>query len=769
MWLHVPRCVFALALLVGCGGGDDSRSDSLTPVDASALPPANPPPNTDPARWASVTAWKGTVTITESGAGTDDLGSNTAVRASTSFSFETAGPRGATGAPSQATARGVYSRSETKIGPCPQQFARLERLEHLSFEAGYSNEGKTAFDVRVGLAIVPESGFYVFSPAVFIIGALLGTESSIGCDGFQSSDQIDFGSINPDFNLVLATRQLPLPQAGLTLSGRHTISEARPHDGVLVHYEVIWNITPLNFDNHIIPSSCQLSFASTLACESQALSENFPIVGTPYALSYTSDRVSGRSGADSIGILHSRQIAGWNIDAHHVYDSARNQLYMGNSTWRDSVSLGQVPLRSDGTFLIAERDNSQIYVFDSEGRHLKTVNPANGSPILQFAYTVKGYLARIRDGDGNETTIERGEDDTPVAILGPYGHRTLLGVDNAGYLAHITNPAGESIQLMHDAQGLLTRIVDPNGNEAKVVYHPDDGSLYLKQDAVGGFHLLIREAEDAASYVVSHKTALGRVTRYSTNKHETGGEARAISHPGGPTATINRSNDAAESVKDFDGSLHSFRVIPESRFGLTAPVVAEASVALPGGLKAVAAMARSATLLDATNPLRLSALSETWTLNGRTSRNDYEASSSTMTITSPEGRKSSVTLDGQGRPLLEQIVGLAPTLFTYDTRGRLASAVSGAVSKRTTLFEYGEDGNLASVTDPTGLRTQFKYDDGGRHVRTSLSGGRVITYGYDKTGNITSIAPPGRTDHRYTYSPVNQPTSYTPPAVGDGG
>ena len=43
---------------------------------------------------------------------------------------------------------------------------------------------------------------------------------------------------------------------------------------------------------------------------------------------------------------------------------------------------------------------------------------------------------------------------------------------------------------------------------------------------------------------------------------------------------------------------------------------------------------------------------------------------------------------------------------------------------------------------------------------------REIQYSYDTNGNITSITPPGRPAHTFTYTPVDLEDSYDPPAAG---
>jgi YD repeat-containing protein len=43
---------------------------------------------------------------------------------------------------------------------------------------------------------------------------------------------------------------------------------------------------------------------------------------------------------------------------------------------------------------------------------------------------------------------------------------------------------------------------------------------------------------------------------------------------------------------------------------------------------------------------------------------------------------------------------------------------------------------------------------------------RTIGYTYDGNGNVTSITPPGRPAHAFSYTPVDLESDYNPPTVG---
>jgi YD repeat-containing protein len=95
-----------------------------------------------------------------------------------------------------------------------------------------------------------------------------------------------------------------------------------------------------------------------------------------------------------------------------------------------------------GDTLIPSADGSEVYVLSPTGRHLRTLDGLTGATRLTFSYDPEGRLVLVTDAFGNTTGIEGDPSGAPTAIVGPYGARTVLGLDADGYLASVTDPAG---------------------------------------------------------------------------------------------------------------------------------------------------------------------------------------------------------------------------------------------------------------------------------------------------------------------------------------
>src|SRR2546426_3600556 len=61
------------------------------------------------------------------------------------------------------------------------------------------------------------------------------------------------------------------------------------------------------------------------------------------------------------------------------------------------------------------------------------------------------------------------------------------------------------------------------------------------------------------------------------------------------------------------------------------------------------------------------------------------------------------------------------------------------------------------------------YDLAGRVTSSFLPDNGVLGASYDRSGNLTSLTPPGRFAHFFAYSPVDLESDYTPPAVDSSG
>ncbi|HEY0140870.1 MAG TPA: RHS repeat-associated core domain-containing protein [Thermoanaerobaculia bacterium] len=464
-----------------------------------------------------------------------------------------------------------------------------------------------------------------------------------------------------------------------------------------------------------------------------------------------------RSGRTADGELARASYLSYPWDVDVAADGSVFIVDHNNSTIHRTSALFPAVTRSDET-LVASAGGEVAYIF-AHGRHIRTVDTLTGTIVHTFGYDVAGWLVSITDADGNVTTIERNAHGLPEAIVAPGGQRTTLRV-TGGTLTTISNPAGESNDFTYDVRGFMRTRLDPNRNEYAYTFDAN-GRLTRDADPVGGF-LSLERAGDMDDFTILRGSAEGREHRYRTRVLADTTDQRSLTAPWGlstDAATFGMTSGATLP----DGTTISTQSMADPRFGAQAASLGALTVTLPSGLTKSATAARAVTLADPLNPLSLTSITDTLTVNGRTWRETYDAASRRITSTSPTGRQTTATLDAQGRIAAADVPGLAGASAEYDAFGRLSKMHVGS---RTWSFGYDTKHRMTSITNPLSQTTTFDHDLADRVTTQTMPGARTIGFGYDANGNVTSITPPSRPSHGFGYTAVNLANRYSPP--GDG-
>lgn len=510
----------------------------------------------------------------------------------------------------------------------------------------------------------------------------------------------------------------------------------------------------------VVDDPCRKKGGSSIACQSQSLAEDLPVVGTGFSLHYESDRTPGRESANAVAIADVQQIGGWTLNVHHAYDPGSNTLFLGNGRRRSAWQFGP-PVTYKGNTFITSEDGSEVYVFSSTGQHLQTLKPLTGALKYQFGYDAAGYLTKITDASGNVTSIQRDSAEHPTDIVSPFSQTTNLTLDGHNFLSTLTDPAGHTATFTNTGGGLVASRTDAKGNIYDYSYD-SAGRLMLDSDPAGGSISLSR-INSGSGYSVSTTTALGRKSTYQI---ATGlaGEQFTNTWPNGLQATfsnIQQSGQLNGSTALPDGTTDSETLGPDPVWGLQLPVDISETLT-QGNLTMNSTGSRVTKLGTSGNPFSVANEKNTQTINGRTYTSTFTGSNHTWVNTSPVGRSLTLGLDSLERIATAQIGGLTATDFAYDSHGRLASATQGT---RKTTFVYDSSGFLSSFTDPLQRKTSFAYDADGRLLSTTLADGRIIGYAYDPNGNLTSVIPPEKLAHDFDYTAVDQMSEYFPPSA----
>jgi RHS repeat-associated protein len=417
--------------------------------------------------------------------------------------------------------------------------------------------------------------------------------------------------------------------------------------------------------------------------------------------------------------------------------------------------------------LVASEDGQEVYQFSAAGQHLRTLDPVTGAVLYSFTYNAAQLLTAIQDRDGRLTQIERDPQGNAAAIVSPDGQTTTLATGPDGYLQTVIDPAMDSTGFTYAAGGLLATQTDPRGFQSTYQYS-SDGRLVLDKDAAGGFKSFQRAAGPGYD-TVAMTTGAGDTSQFAVQYPAAGGRLRLFTSPDGLTVRSAIAPNGQQTETWPDGTVVTTTVGPDPLFGLQSPIATSEQTRLPSGLTMSISSNRSALLSAPGDPLSLSRRVESWTVNGNTFTRLFDRSRMTWTFQTPMGRQFIETVDSAGRPTSFQAGTLAATHLAYDPAGRPVSASQGlGTAQRTLALSYGADGRLASTTDTLRRTFSFAWDAAGRLMAQTYPDGRMVAFTYDADGNRTSVTPPGRPAHNFSFTPVNLGMSYIPPDVGSG-
>jgi len=424
-----------------------------------------------------------------------------------------------------------------------------------------------------------------------------------------------------------------------------------------------------------------------------------------------------------------------------------------------------LPTYGVGQYDLSSGDGRELFVFDASGRHLQTIDALTGAVRYSFNYDSNGRLVAITDIAGNITKIQRDASGAATSIASPYGQTTLVSTGTDGLLASIVNPASQASTMTYAASqhGLLATFTDAAGAASQFAYD-GSGRLVAYTNAAGG-GVTLASTITPAELQVAQSTALGAASSFTYRTTAPGVESRVYTLPNGLNTTQNKGADGSVVTTLPNGTTTTVVETPDPRFGMTAPIAGTLSVLTPAGLSYQQSGTRKVALANSLNPLSLTALTDTTTVDpvhGLTFTSAYTATNRSWTMTTPASRTRALGIDASGRLTSTQRGSLLPETFSYDAHGRLSAIAQGA---RARSYAYDPLGMVTQVTDPLHQVTAYQRDDAGRVIGETLADGQTAAFSYDGAGRLLSIVAPAGDTHRFTRSPLGTLASYIAPAV----
>ena len=212
-----------------------------------------------------------------------------------------------------------------------------------------------------------------------------------------------------------------------------------------------------------------------------------------------------------------------------------------------------------GLLTVPSADGSQKYVFNANGRHLRTVDATTSVVLYEFTYdSVSGALEGIRDADGLLTTISRVGNTITIHAPAPFDQTTTLQLDGSGkYLTSVANPKSETYQMSYISGGLLETFTTPRGKVWRYIYDPTDGRLESEQapGAPSNKKLTFALEESGTNRKVTKTSPEGRVTKYTIMRLLDGIRRHVLLRPDGVRETSVDSMSVENSVANPAGEV----------------------------------------------------------------------------------------------------------------------------------------------------------------------------------------------------------------------
>ncbi|GIG92743.1 hypothetical protein Pen02_76790 [Plantactinospora endophytica] len=373
------------------------------------------------------------------------------------------------------------------------------------------------------------------------------------------------------------------------------------------------------------------------------------------------------------------------------------------------------------------KDNPWRTSYDDLGRTHSQTTPLGAR--TEYRYFDNGLLKTVKDprrtmsytytDAGRRASARLELDDQPDPV-------TTYAYNAKGLLHKVTSPRG-NLPGANPADFTTTYFYDANDNPLRME-RPYPGGITVKRDI--GVDELDRTTSkvdehnkeskfdrDNNGHVTATEDNLGRRTRmeYDDNGQQThirdpeqGVVEYKYDEAGNKTQTIRATGGVSSFVYDDDGML--------------------ASSTEPRGNVEGADKERFTTHYEydpAGNPTRtIDPLDHTTTYR-------YDANNRLTSVTDAKNRTTHYTYRDDNLP---RTVRTPDAPYDRDDPTRHA-----------TVYDYFDDGLVASVRDPNGKRSWLSYDDGGRLTKEIDPLGRITEYGYDVEGNRTSTL--SRWDH----------------------
>ncbi|WP_175484878.1 PKD domain-containing protein [Jannaschia pohangensis] len=471
---------------------------------------------------------------------------------------------------------------------------------------------------------------------------------------------------------------------------------------------------------------------------------------------------------------------------------------LDDGTWERRYTDGTRVLFNAEGLQVAEVDqqgNRREFAYGLNGR-LETVTDQVGG-VTSFAYDALGRMASITDDAGRITTFEYDDQVDIPTMLGltePDGATVAFEYDDRGRLVSTTNQNGNETRYAFDATGRLSGATLPDGSSISMQIASSLGLASL--DTPGTLRVVA--PEDRITTVTDRR---GEETQVEVNSFGAivrmtdplGRETRIARDDANLVTRVDRPSTGSPTGRLIDEMAYDARgnvVLRREAVGTTAvrttryeyePVFSRLTEMTDsegfGTTYEYDSFGELIRMVDAEGGITTMVLTEEGKLasrtdeNGRTTSYTYDDDQNMTSMTYPDGTITRIEYDARGNMVtVIEAEGLPEerrVLRTFDDLNRMltveVTGPDGAQIDGITRYTYDAAGNVATITDETGLVTTMTYDALERLVTVDDPAEGLITRVYDEAGDVVRHIDGTGAEHDYVYDDIGRMIEVTDP------
>ncbi len=425
------------------------------------------------------------------------------------------------------------------------------------------------------------------------------------------------------------------------------------------------------------------------------------------------------------------------------YDSVGNVIEQTDPL--DRLTRHGYDLNNRKTKTVDALGQTTAFEYDPNGNLVAVTYPDSSRTVTY--YDALNRKIGVEDELGNIQTLDYDEDANLVSHLDARKGITTFEYDSANRLRRKTNALGYAEETEYDPADRVVQTTDPRGIVTQSSYDVS-GNLISRIQALGTDDQTVTRFEYDLNNRKTreiHETTLGDlITAFEYDDRGLLTHRKDGFHTDTPEIWEYEYNDAGQLVATTDPNGNTTQVFYDAAGRKTAQTQAQGLVNYYWEYD----LAGNTTL--ETKP------------EGEEIRNAYDALNRLVLETRGTDRRR-FEYDGRDRLVREENFNGDATQYQYDSAGRMTqkTEAAGTVDEAVSTYEYDENNNLISITNPLLKTVSFEYDAANQRIAEIDSDGDLKTTAYDENGNVLSIEKRDGTEIAFVWDNLNRKVEVT--------